>query len=66
MKVLVNGDEQTIDDSWTVAELLRSLGLHDRRCATVLNGSILRRPDRETTPLREGDSLDIVSMVGGG
>lgn len=66
MNVFVNGEEQTIDDPCTVAEMLRRLGLHDRRCATVLNGSILRRPDRETTLLKAGDSLDIVSMVGGG
>ncbi|MCC6548015.1 sulfur carrier protein ThiS [Candidatus Sumerlaeota bacterium] len=65
MTVTINGERQTLNDQ-TVAELLRALDMHERRCATMVNGEIIRRVDRASRQLKEGDAVEIISMVGGG
>lgn len=65
MKVTINGETQDIEPC-TLAALLERLKLHEARCATMINGRIVRRAERETTELQAGDSVDIISMVGGG
>lgn len=64
-KLSINGEpkETSAPD---LAALLEELGLHERRCATMLNGEIVRRQDRAAQPLSEGDSIEIIAMVGGG
>jgi len=65
MIVLVNG-EQTEVTAETLAALLEELGLQERRCATMMNGEIVRRTERPEVRLRDQDQVEIISMVGGG
>lgn len=65
MTVTVNGEKREVGEK-TVAELLQRLNFHQRRCATLLNGQLIRRAQREAAQLREGDQVEIISMVGGG
>lgn len=50
----------------TVDALLRHLEITSRLTAVALNGVIVRREDFGSQPVREGDRLEIVTMVGGG
>ncbi len=59
-------DEPKTTSAGSLGGLLEELGLHERRCATMVNGEIVRRPDRGATALREGDKIEIIAMVGGG
>ena len=63
---IINGDERSVDAARTVGELLEALALHERRVAVTVNGDIVRRQDRDSTPLAEGDRIEIIQMVGGG
>ncbi len=65
MKITVNGKETSLDEGSTVASLLESLGLSDKRVAVEHNRVILSR-DGYAAPLGEGDVLEIISFVGGG
>ncbi|MEO8376783.1 MAG: sulfur carrier protein ThiS [Candidatus Sumerlaeota bacterium] len=65
MTVTINGERQTLGNQ-TVAQLLAALELHERRCATMVNGQIVKRVDRAYRLLQEGDEVEIISMVGGG
>jgi len=66
MRIVVNGQFQDRSDAISVAELLRALSLEPRRVAVELNKRIVRRADFEKTRLAENDSLEIVTLVGGG
>jgi thiamine biosynthesis protein ThiS len=47
-------------------DLIGELGLKGDRVAVEHNGSIVPRAEWESTPLNEGDRLEIVHFVGGG
>lgn len=65
MRLLVNGVLQD-SEAATLADLLQSLDLAKSAVATALNGSFIRRNDRASTQLREGDSIEIVAPMQGG
>jgi len=65
MNVILNGEPATIE-STTLQALLEKLDLHGARCATMLNGRIVRRADRGTTAIQRDDVIEVISMVGGG
>ena len=65
MQVLLNGKPRELRDGLTVAELTRELDL-PRMIVVELNGLILERERFGETVLRAEDSLEIVTMVGGG
>lgn len=50
----------------TVDALLRHLEITSRLTAVALNGAIVRREEYGERQVREGDRLEIVTMVGGG
>ncbi|HET8900714.1 MAG TPA: sulfur carrier protein ThiS [Holophagaceae bacterium] len=66
MKLLLNGAEREAPALATVAELSAWLGLPAFGTAIELNGAVIRRAEHQATPLREGDRLEIVKLVGGG
>ena len=65
MKLNVNGDEKQVNAT-TVRELMIELGFGNQPVAVELNRSVVPRRKHDETPLHEGDSLEIVSLVGGG
>lgn len=66
MKVLLNGAEREIPEGSSVSALLRELALEGHPVAVELNREIVPRPRHAETRLREGDRLEIVTLVGGG
>lgn len=66
MELTINGDRRTVDETRTVAELLARLSLDPRAVVVELNREIVRRPAVATTPVRDGDVVEIVHFVGGG
>ncbi len=66
MKLILNGVDRETPALATLADLARWLALPAFGTAVELNGTVIRRADHGTTPLREGDRLEIVRLVGGG
>jgi thiamine biosynthesis protein ThiS len=66
MRLRINGRGQDAPFLATVADLARWLDLPPFGSAVELNGQVVRRADHETTPLRDGDALEVVRLVGGG
>ena len=66
MQVVINGDSRTFDSVATVEQLLRVLELDAGAVVVELNRSIVRRPSLATTPVADGDQVEIVHFVGGG
>ena len=66
MQLMINGEQRAVVRSETVEQLLAELGLDARAVVVELNRVIIRRPVLASTPLAEGDSVEIVHFVGGG
>jgi thiamine biosynthesis protein ThiS len=66
MKLLLNGTERETPEMATVAELAAWLELPAFGSAVELNGEVVRKAEHAATPLRDGDRLEVVRLVGGG
>jgi thiamine biosynthesis protein ThiS len=66
MRVMVNGEEQQVEPSTTVKQLLASLGLGDTLVAVERNEEVVPRAQHGSTALEEGDRVEVVHFVGGG
>jgi sulfur carrier protein len=66
MRITVNGEQREMPDGATVAALVAALGLPATRVAVERNRELVRRGDHAGTALREGDLLEVVTLVGGG
>ncbi|MBO7521905.1 MAG: sulfur carrier protein ThiS [Opitutales bacterium] len=66
IKITANGKEFEVADGQTVAQFARALGLNPRRCVVELNKKALKFADFENEKLRQGDVLEILSLVAGG
>lgn len=63
--VKVNGTELDIAGK-TVSEYLATTNYDPKRIAVERNGDIVFKSKYDVTVLEDGDSLEIVSFVGGG
>jgi sulfur carrier protein len=67
IRIRLNGQEMELpEEVCTVSRLLEYLGLEKRIVVVERNRKILEREEHDSTPLAEGDSLEIVHFVGGG
>lgn len=66
MRIEVNGETRELRDGATVRELLVELGLGGALVAVERNTHIVPRAEHATTPLADGDRLEVVHFVGGG
>lgn len=62
----VNGNGKTCEQNMNMPKLLSFLGLNPRLVAVEYNGEILHRQFWDDTILKDGDRLEIVTIVGGG
>ena len=66
MKLSLNGQIRDLENGATLSGLLASLQLAEKLVLVELNGHAVQRADFSAIQLGEGDSLEIVRMVGGG
>jgi sulfur carrier protein len=66
MTIQVNGKPREIANGTSVAELLDKLGVKQPHVAVELNLEVVPRAEHAATALREGDRLEVVTLVGGG
>lgn len=64
--VTVNGKPETIEDSSSIKSLLVKKGINPNVVACELNLKIIRRAHLDEVFLKEGDTLEIIQMIGGG
>lgn len=65
MNITVNAQPHDITSA-TLADALSELGFESPALATALNGHFVARESRQTTPLKSGDQLEILSPMQGG
>lgn len=66
MEIQLNGEVRELSDSSSLGDLIKELGLQPERIAIELNHEVIRKPDWDTTVLKENDRIEVVHFVGGG
>ena len=66
MKITCNGQPRELAEDATIASLLGELQMNPRYVAVELNEELLPREKHATRRLKPGDSVEIVTLVGGG
>ena len=69
MKLKINGENKIIDHSnkeFLLENLIEDLGYKHQLVVVELNGEIISPTIWEITKIKDGDCLEIVTIVGGG
>jgi sulfur carrier protein len=68
MTVYVNGEERSVGDGATVADIVASLGRARgaRGVAVAVNGEVVVRSEWSGTKLTENDRVEVLEAIGGG
>jgi sulfur carrier protein len=66
VKIRLNGKLRDVADEATVAALVTELALDEGVIAVELNREVVRRGSYDAKRLRQGDEVEIVTLVGGG
>lgn len=62
----VNGKNQEIPQETPLLNYLKVMGINSQHIAVAYNGDVIPRENLHNVTLSEGDSVEIVSAVGGG
>lgn len=64
--IRVNGEDRRVPAATTVRALIELSGLGQAACAAEVNRTLVPKRDHTTRVLVAGDSVELVSLVGGG
>jgi sulfur carrier protein len=66
MNVVLNGESRDLAAGTTLADLLQSIDLGQRRFAVEINEELVPRSEHADRVLQAGDRIEIVQAIGGG
>ena len=67
MEITVNGEKRTgLTSPLTVAELIEQLGINPKSIIVERNFEIVAKNRVHETAVRDGDTIEIIRLVGGG
>jgi sulfur carrier protein len=66
IRITVNGEPREFPDGLSLGGVLEHFALDPRAVVVELNRAIVRRAVLDQTPVRAGDTIEIVHFVGGG
>ncbi len=64
--LLVNGEEMAIEERLPLVDLLRRMKMEDRPCAVEVNRVLVPKGNHAQCVLQDGDTVEVVTLVGGG
>jgi sulfur carrier protein len=66
VNVIVNGQPVELSDGATTAAAVQVLTSAPSGIAVAVNGAVVRRSEWESTPLTDGDQVEVLTAVQGG
>ena len=67
MKIILNNREDILEtNSLTVQQLIELKNFSFRLLVTKVNGKLVKREDRNTSVIQDGDNVAILHMISGG
>jgi sulfur carrier protein len=64
--LVINGERVDYPEGLTIQALLNTLGIAQRPVAVEVNQKVVPRAEHANKTLKENDTLEIVTFVGGG
>jgi sulfur carrier protein len=66
MRIVVNGKPRQIDGEMDLPAFLSAFDINPKLVAVAINGDVVPKDAYTSVRVRDGDTLEIVRMVGGG
>lgn len=66
MKVTINGTTKELTDIFHLSDIVTKFCKHPKSIITEVNGQIINSRHWPSTPVKEGDAIELVAFVGGG
>ena len=66
MHLIVNGRPHDAPDGTTLPALISAMGLTDKPCAVEVNTTLVPKAEHAACMLQDGDTIELVTLVGGG
>jgi sulfur carrier protein len=66
MRIVVNGEPRELPEPTTVRQLVELVAPKGAAAAAEVNQQLIPRRAQDATLLREGDRVEVVTLVGGG
>ena len=66
MNIQINGHSKEINGSERLNDLISQYANNCERVVAELNGEIIKKDQWESTAIKDGDTIELVSFVGGG
>ena len=66
MNILLNNKPEKLFDGSTVKKLLENKNIKNKYYAVEINGKIIPKSNHGTYVIKDGDSIEIVTAIGGG
>jgi len=66
VEVKVNGQTQSLSEGMNLSELIQQKGLNPRRIVVEHNLRIIKSEELPQVGIKENDTIEIVSFLGGG
>lgn len=66
MEVFINGERRRLADGASVAEAVRLVTAETSGVAAAVNDEVVSRPAWNSTPVAEGDRVEVLTAVQGG
>ena len=64
--VTLNGESRELPEGATIETAVRELGAPDRGVAVAVDGEVVPRGDWASTPVRDGQQVEVLRAVQGG
>ena len=67
MKIIINNREEIIDyETLSLTELLEVKSFTFKMLVTKVNGKLIKKDERKTTIIKNGDNIAVIHMISGG
>lgn len=66
MKLIINGEEKTIEDNTTLEKIIKDLQIEDKVMAAAVNMEIVKKDEWGNFIPKDEDKLELLQFVGGG
>jgi len=66
MKIKLNGSEIEVNDNISVLELMKTKNFDSTKYVAIVNEDVIPKSKISEVILKEGDEVEIITMMGGG
>jgi sulfur carrier protein len=66
MKLIINGQDKTFDDTFSLKDIVINLSIEDKVMAAAVNMEIVKKDNWDSFIPKDNDKIEFLQFVGGG